>query len=44
MDQTLSIPYDLYESPQELVILLPLGGVRKESIVLEIKDYRLLIT
>lgn len=44
MDQILAIPYDLYESPQELVILLPLGGVKKESIMLEIKDYRLLIT
>ena len=44
MDSQLSIPYDLYESPQELVILLPLWGVKKESIVLEIKDYRLLIT
>lgn len=44
MDAILSIPYDLYESPQELVILLPLWGVKKESIKLEIKDYRLLIT
>lgn len=43
MDTTLSIPYDLYESPQELVIILPLWGVKKESISLEIKDYRLLI-
>lgn len=44
MESLLSIPYDLYESPQELVILLPLGGVKKETIKLEIKDYRLLIT
>lgn len=38
------IPYDIYESPQELVILLPLGGVEKESIQLKIDDYRLVIT
>lgn len=38
------IPYDIFESPQELVIILPLGGVKKESIKLEIKDYRLVIT
>lgn len=37
------IPYDVYESPQEIVILLPLGGVKKESIKLSIKDYRLVI-
>lgn len=38
------IPYDIYESPQELVIILPLGGVEKESLKLAIKDYRLVIT
>ena len=38
------IPYDIYESPQELVIILPLGGVEKESLKLNIKDYRLVIT
>jgi len=37
------IPYDMYESPQELVIVLPLGGVQKESIHIEIEDYRILI-
>jgi len=39
-----SIPYDIYESPQELVIILPLGWVDKKSLKLEIKDYRLVIT
>lgn len=39
-----SIPYDIYESPQEIVIVLPLGGVKKESLKLNIKDYRLVIT
>lgn len=38
-----SIPYDIYESPQEIVIFLPLGGVEKDSIHLSIKDYRLVI-
>jgi HSP20 family molecular chaperone IbpA len=37
------IPYDIYESPQELVLFLPLGGVKKESLTLSIKDYRLII-
>ncbi|MFZ2150847.1 MAG: Hsp20/alpha crystallin family protein [Candidatus Absconditicoccaceae bacterium] len=39
-----NIPYDIYESPQEIVILMPLGGVEKDSIKLNIKDYRLVIT
>lgn len=38
------IPYDIYESPQEIVILLPLWGVKKETLKLNIKDYRLVIT
>ena len=38
------IPYDIYESPQELLILMPLGGVKKESLSLEIKDYKLRIS
>ena len=37
------IPYDMYESPQELVIVLPLGGVKKESIHIKIEDYKILI-
>ncbi len=43
-EQVPSIPYDIYESPQEIVIILPLGGVKKESLQLSIKDYRLVIT
>ncbi|MDR3169359.1 MAG: Hsp20/alpha crystallin family protein [Candidatus Peribacteria bacterium] len=41
---TPAIPYDMYESPQEVVIILPLGGVKKESIAVKINDYRILIT
>ncbi len=37
------IPYDIYESPQEIVILLPLWWVKKETLSLSIKDYRLVI-
>lgn len=40
----LNIPYDIYESPQEIVILMPLGWVDKSSIKLDIKDYKLVIT
>lgn len=38
------IPYDIYESPQEIVILMPLWWVDKHTINLDIKDYRLVIT
>jgi len=37
------IPYDMYESSQELLIIMPLGGVKKESLSLKIEDYKLLI-
>ncbi len=37
------IPYDMYESPQEVVIILPLGGVKKESVEVKVEDYRILI-
>lgn len=35
------IPYDMYESSQEILIIMPLGGVKKESLQLKIQDYRL---
>ena len=37
------IPRDMYESSQELLIIMPLGGVKKESLSLKIEDYKLLI-
>lgn len=37
------IPYDLYESAQEIVIIMPLGGVAKKSVSLSIEDYRLVV-
>lgn len=33
-----AVPYDIYESPHEIVILLPLGGVSKKSISLGLED------
>jgi len=37
------IPYDVYDSPNEILILMPLGGVRKQSIEVKIENYRLVI-
>lgn len=41
MDKPISIPYDLYESPKEIIILMPISGVQQESIRMEIKNYAL---
>jgi len=41
--KTPNIPYDIYESPQEIFIVVPLWWVNKKSINLELKDYRLCI-
>ncbi len=38
-----AVPYDMYESPQEVLILVPLGGVKKESVEVKIEDYKLSI-
>ncbi len=43
MEKKLNIPYDIYESPNEMVIVMPLGWVNKESIDISIDDYRLVI-
>jgi hypothetical protein len=43
MQEIPHIPYDMYESSQELLIIIPLGGVKKESLSLKIEDYKLLI-
>jgi len=39
----INIPYDIYESPSEMVIIMPLWGVNKDSIDISIDDYRLII-
>ncbi len=41
--QKIKIPYDIYESPNEMVIVMPLWWVKKETIDLSIDDYRLVI-
>ena len=38
---TPNIPYDMYESPQEVIIILPLWWVKKESIEVKIENYRI---
>lgn len=43
MQEIPHIPYDMYESSQELLIIMPLGGVKKKSLSLKIEDYKLLI-
>jgi len=40
---TPNIPYDMYESPQEVIIIIPLGWVKKESVEVKIENYRILI-
>lgn len=40
----ITIPYDVHESDQEIVIIIPFGGVQKDSIELKIKHEILTIT
>ena len=42
--ENIKIPYDLFESPKELLIIIPLGWVEKKSVHAHIKDYTLIIT
>lgn len=43
MAEKIDIPYDIYESPAEVVIIMPLWWVKKESLELKVEDYRLVI-
>lgn len=43
MSNQINIPYDIYESPNEMVIVMPLGWVDKKSLDISIDDYRLII-
>lgn len=38
------IPIDLYESPKELLIIMPLGGVQKKSVEMYFDDYKLVLS
>lgn len=40
----ITIPYDIYESQYEIIIILPLWWVKKESIELRITEYVLYIS
>jgi len=40
----ISIPMDVYTSPREIVIILPLGGVQKKSVEIYFEDYTLIIS
>lgn len=42
--ENVSIPMDIYESPKEIVIMMPLGWVQKKSIELCFDDFVLHIT
>jgi HSP20 family molecular chaperone IbpA len=42
--QKIAIPMDIYESPKEIVIMIPLGWVQKKSIELYFDDFKLMIT
>ena len=39
----LSIPYDIYESPHEIVIIIPLWWVIKESVKINISDENIVV-
>lgn len=41
--ENLHIPYDMYESWQEVIIILPLWWVKKDSLEIKIEDYRIFI-
>jgi HSP20 family molecular chaperone IbpA len=43
MYQAVDIPVDLYDSPQEFVVLIPLGGVEKTTVQLWIEGWELVI-
>jgi HSP20 family molecular chaperone IbpA len=41
---SVQIPYDIYESNKEMVVILPLAGVSKNDILLTLNQYELNIT
>lgn len=43
MKEKIKIPYDIYKSPNEMVIIMPLWWVNKDSLEISIDDYRLVI-
>lgn len=43
MAKNIDIPMDIYESNNELVIVIPLAGVEKNSLEMSLDDYKLLL-
>jgi len=43
MQEIINIAYDIYESPNEMVVIMPLWWVKKDSLDITIQDYRLII-
>lgn len=39
----ITIPMDMYESPREIVMLIPLGWVEKKSVEVYVDDFHLII-
>ena len=39
----IDIPMDIYESAKELVVIIPLAGVDKKSLEMNMEDYRLIL-
>ena len=37
------IPTDVWESPQEIVVIIPLGGVEKSSLKVALKNQKIVI-
>ncbi len=40
----IDIPYDVFESDKEIVIVMPLWWIKKDSVVLHLKEYKLYMT
>lgn len=40
---TITVPYDMYETTQEIVVIIPLWWVKKETVEVKIEDYRIMV-
>jgi HSP20 family molecular chaperone IbpA len=44
LNQQIDVPMDMYQSATEILIVLPLGGVHKESVQISLTGHHLVIT
>jgi len=44
MPMKIDIPMDIYESAKELVIIIPLAWVQRESLQMKLEDYKLVLS